>query len=199
MRLGVLGGSFDPPHAGHVIAAVDACESLGLDRLVVIPTATQPLKVRAQGGATPGQRLEMARLAFGGDPRIEVSAMETDRVGLSYTVDTLEALAAANPGAELVLLLGSDALKDFGRWKNPDRIRDLARIAVLAREGLAATATPDERVATKMSGGAEIVTTRRVDVSSSEIRVRVAAGRSIRGFVAESVEEFISTAKLYRS
>lgn len=195
----MLGGSFNPPHAGHVIAAVDACEVLGLDRLVVIPTATQPLKGAAPGGATPRQRLEMARLAFGGDSRFEVSAMETDREGLSYTVDTLESLAAENPGAELVLLLGSDALKDFGRWKNPDRIRDIARIAVLTRAGLAATATADERAGTKMSGGAEIVTTRRVDVSSSEIRERVAAGKSIRGFVAESVEEYISTAKLYRS
>ncbi len=89
MRLGVLGGSFDPPHAGHVIAAVDACEALGLDRLVVIPTATQPLKGAAPGGATPEQRLEMARLAFGDDPRFDVSAMETDRGVLSYTVYTL--------------------------------------------------------------------------------------------------------------
>lgn len=129
----------------------------------------------------------MVEDTFGGDPRFEVSAMEIERGGLSYTVDTLESLAHQNPGAELILLLGMDSLQTMDRWKNPARIRELAKLAVLTRGD-------DPR---PLPEGATTVTTRRVDVSSTEIRGRVAAGLPIRGFVAESVEHFIFTAKLY--
>jgi nicotinate-nucleotide adenylyltransferase len=188
MRIGVLGGSFNPPHIGHLLIATDAFESLSLDRLMVIPAAANPLKERESGAPAPEQRLDMARLAFGDDARFEVTSMEIDRGGLSYTVDTLETLAGRNPGAELVLLLGIDAYRGFDRWKEPGRIRELARIAVFLRG--------DD---TSMPAGAVAVTARRIDVSSTEIRARVAGGLPIRGFVAESVEDYISTAKLYRS
>jgi nicotinate-nucleotide adenylyltransferase len=188
MRIGVLGGSFNPPHIGHLLIATDAFESLSLDRLMVIPAAANPLKERESGAPAPEQRLDMARLAFGDDARFEVTSMEIDRGGLSYTVDTLETLAVRNPGAELVLLLGIDAYRGFDRWKEPGRIRELARIAVFLRGDDAS-----------MPAGAVAVTARRIDVSSTEIRARVAGGLPIRGFVAESVEDYISTAKLYRS
>jgi len=129
----------------------------------------------------------MAELAFAGDARFEVASMEIDRGGLSYTVDTLEALASQYAGAELVLLLGMDAIRTLDQWKRPERIRELARLAVLARGD----------VPVSLPEGIETVTTRRIDVSSTEIRARVAAGLSIRGFVSDSVEKFISTAKLY--
>jgi nicotinate-nucleotide adenylyltransferase len=188
MRIGVLGGSFNPPHIGHLLIATDAFESLSLDRLMVIPAAANPLKELEPGAPAPEQRLDMARLAFGDDTRFEVTSMEIDRGGLSYTVDTLETLAGRNPGAELVLLLGIDAYRGFDRWKEPGRIRELARIAVFLRGDDAS-----------MPAGAVAVTARRIDVSSTEIRARVAGGLPIRGFVAESVEDYISTAKLYRS
>jgi nicotinate-nucleotide adenylyltransferase len=189
LRIGVLGGSFNPPHVGHLIIASDACEALSLDKLLIVPAAANPLKGETAPGATPNQRLQMARESFAGDPRFEVSAMEIDRGGLSYTVDTLEALAREYPGAELVLLVGMDAFKSMDSWKAPDRIRELAKLAVLARGDESAL----------LPAGVSSVTTRRIDVSSSEIRARRAAGRSIKGFVADSVERFISAAKLYVS
>ena len=189
MRIGVLGGSFNPPHVGHLILASDAFESLGLDKLLIVPAAANPLKGETAGGVTARDRLRMVRESFSGDPRFEVSAMEIDRGGLSYTVDTLEALAREYPGAELVLLVGMDAFRSMDSWKEPGRIRELASLAVLAR-GDDARALPP---------GVQSVTTRRIDVSSTEIRARLAAGRSIKGFVAESVESFISAAKLYVS
>ena len=188
MRIGVLGGSFNPPHNGHLIIASDAFESLGLDLLYIVPAAANPLKSHDPEGATPDQRLEMVRLTFGGDARFEVSAVEIERGGLSFTVDTLETLARQHPGAELVLLLGIDSLKTMDRWRQPDRIRELATLAALAR-GEAEGSLPD---------GVRMVTTRRVDVSSTEIRGRLAEGRPVKGFVAESVERYISAAELYR-
>ena len=188
MRIGVLGGSFNPPHNGHLIIASDAFESLGLDLLYIVPAAANPLKSHDPEGATPDQRLEMVRLTFGGDARFEVSAVEIERGGLSFTVDTLETLARQHPGAELVLLLGIDSLKTMDRWRQPDRIRELATLAALAR-GEAEGGLPD---------GVRMVTTRRVDVSSTEIRGLLAEGRPVKGFVAESVERYISAAELYR-
>ena len=190
MRIGVLGGSFNPPHIGHLIVASDACEALALDLLLIVPANANPLKGMNAGGATAEQRLEMVRLAFAGDSRFEVSSMEMERGGLSYTVDTLEALKTLHPGVELTLLMGIDSLRTMDRWKQPERIRELARVAVLARSGSDDHAVPS---------GVTVVTTRRVDVSASEIRARVAAGKSIRGFVVESVERFISAAELYRA
>jgi nicotinate-nucleotide adenylyltransferase len=187
LRIGVLGGTFNPPHVGHLLIASDAFESLGLDRMLIIPAAANPLKSGDAGAATPQQRLAMTRLTFGDDPRFEVSSMEIERGGLSYTVDTLEALRASEPQAELILLVGTDSFDSMSGWKNPARIRELATIAVLAR-GSADTATPSD---------VKRVTTRRIDVSSTEIRSRVATGLSIKGFVREPVEHYISAAKLY--
>lgn len=189
MRIGVLGGSFNPPHIGHLLIASDAYEALGLDRLLIVPAAANPLKGYDDGAPSGAERVQMVEDTFGSDPRFQVSPMEIERGGLSYTVDTLETLAQQNPGAELILLLGMDSLRTMDRWKGPDRIRELARLAILAR-GEEPASLPQ---------GATMVTTRRIDVSSTEIRSRVAAGLPIRGFVAESVERFIFTAKLYAS
>ena len=190
MRIGVLGGSFNPPHNGHLVIASDAFEALGLDKLYVVPAHANPLKGLGVKGASARQRLEMVELAFGGDPRFEVSDMEIERGGLSFTVDTLEALAGKHSGAELVLLLGVDSLASMDQWKNPKRIRELAVIAALARGGA-------ENSARRKEDGVEIVTTRQIDMSSSEIRERLADGKPVRGFVAESVERYIAAAKLY--
>ncbi len=186
MRLGVFGGSFNPPHVGHYLIASDAFEALGLDKLLIVPAAANPHK-GPDGAAPADARLEMAKRTFEGDPRFEVSSMEIERGGLSYTVDTLETLASSHAGAELVLLLGMDALRTLNSWKRPERIRELATLAVLTR-GDSIESLP---------GDVEAVTTRRIDVSSTEIRDRIAAGKPIRGFVSNSVEEFISAAKLY--
>lgn len=193
MRLGIFGGSFDPPHTGHLLAAVDAYEALSLDKLIFVPTATQPLKAANPAGASPADRLAMVRLMAVDDARFEVSEAEIDRGGLSYMVDTLEELAAGWPGSDLFLIVGMDAMATFDRWKQPARIRELATLAVLTRNDDSA----ENRF--EIVGEMIAVGTRRVDVSSSEIRDRLSRGKSIRGFVAESVEAYISAANLYAS
>lgn len=198
MRLGVFGGSFNPPHIGHVVVASDAFEALNLDKLLIVPANANPLKGVNPGGASSAQRLRMTQLAFAGDPRFEVSDMEIARGGLSYTVDTLEQLSKENEGAELVLLMGMDALASLGQWVRPERIKELAKFAVLTRSGGSQDALK-VKDGLELPAGATLVTARRLDVSSSEIRERLAAGKSIKGFVAESVEQFIASAKLYTS
>lgn len=202
MRVGIFGGTFDPPHVGHLLVAVDALERLGLDRIVVVPAATQPLKA-GEISATADQRLAMARLLVDGDPRFEVDPIEIERGGLSYMVDTLRSLADRWPGAKLSLLTGADVLGTFHRWREPERVRELATLVVLTRDGSGgATGGTGGEPPTPPSGfpgGPPLfLATRRVDVSSTEIRARVRAGQSIRGFVPEAVAEFIRSARLYR-
>ncbi len=192
MRLGIFGGSFDPPHVGHLLAATDACEHLSLDRLLFVPTGTQPLKTGRQVAAAE-HRLAMVRLMVGGDERFEVSAVEVEREGLSFTVDTLEHLAAAYPTADRVLLVGADVLETLQQWRQPERVMQLARMAVLERRG--------EHV--ELPAGVSETTiqrlpTRRIDVSSTEIRERVRRGQQIRGFVTDSVAAYIERNGLYR-
>jgi nicotinate-nucleotide adenylyltransferase len=190
MRLGVFGGSFDPPHLGHLLPLIDAAETLGLDQVRYVPAATQPFKV-GRASASAGDRLEMAQRLVAEVPGFEASAAEIERAGLSFTVDTVSALAAANPAAELILLLGADAYALFRQWREPDRIRGLASIAVLAR-GEAEVPTDD------LSDGIVLLRTRRVDISSTELRARVADGRTIRGFVPDAVADYIAGHRLYR-
>lgn len=191
MRLGIFGGSFDPPHVGHLLTAIDAFEFLRLDKLILVPAAVQPLKA-GLAAATAAQRLAMVRLLVGEDDRFAVDAVEIERAGLSYTVDTLETFAQRLPHAEMFLLVGMDAVAAFGSWKNPRRIMELARLAILRRPGSAVGESNTGR------DGTIDLATRLIDVSSTEVRERVRARKSIRGFVPESVAAFIETERLYR-
>ena len=187
MRLGIFGGTFDPPHVGHLLAAVDAVEQLTLDRLVFVPTATQPLKVGVVR-ATATQRLAMVRLLVGDDARFEVDPIEIERSGLSYSVDTLAEYARREPVAERFFLVGADVVGTFDKWREPERVLSLARMVVLTRDD-APVALPERALPLR---------SRRVDVSSTEIRARVAAGRSLHGFVPELVAAYIAAERLYR-
>ncbi len=195
MRIGVFGGTFDPPHIGHLILAADACDALRLDRLIFVPAAAQPFKVETPAVASPADRLEMVRLAVGDDPRYAVEDTEIRREGLSYMVDTLEEIARQNGAAELFLLIGRDTLSGFSGWKQPERIGQLATLAVIERQG-SGSSGDEGRAAAK---GVVEISTRRVDVSSTEIRERLASGKSVRGFVSEPVERFIIARGLYRT
>jgi nicotinate-nucleotide adenylyltransferase len=190
VRIGLLGGSFDPPHVGHLLAASDAFDVLALDRLIFVPAATQPLKA-GRAHATPEQRLGMTRLLAGTEERFDVSSIEIDRGGLSYTVDTLTALAGRWPAAELFLLVGADVPRSFPSWREPERISELATVVVLQRGD-------DSTDVARLPGTARVLATRHVDVSSTEIRQRVLEGKSIRGFVPDTVAAFIATERLYR-
>ncbi len=192
MRIGVLGGTFDPPHVGHLLLAADAREALKLDRLIFIPVWAQPFKVGTPPVASALDRLEMVRLAVADDANYAVDDAEINRKGLSYTVDTLEHLAERYKGAQLFLLMGQDTLAGFPQWRNPERIQELATLALMMRSG--AQDVGDWRTAENVV----TVSTRRVDVSSTEIRERRRAKKSIKGFVPESVEMFIEARGLYR-
>ncbi len=201
MRIGILGGSFDPPHVAHLLIAQDAREALELDLLLVVPAATQPLK---QDGRTPAvDRLAMVERCFAGLEGITVDPIEIERGGLSFTVDTVEAFRGRWPTAEFYLLIGDDVVATLPRWREPARLLSMVQLVVLHRE------TADERAGVASSGietGSSVVqavrsaprlATRRVDVSSTEIRERVRSGRSIRGFVPAAVEAYIASVGLY--
>jgi nicotinate-nucleotide adenylyltransferase len=191
VRLGILGGSFDPPHNGHLLVAEDAFDALRLDRLVFVPAGTQPLK-RDRDTAPADRRLAMVRAMVGDDKRFEASAVEVERGGLSFTVDTLRHFSSQFPSAERFLLLGADVLPTFAQWREPEEVVRLAQPVILQRAGSPA-------VDAKLAGVKAIcLDTRRVDVSSTEVRERVRQGKPIRGFVTDAVAALIERDGLYR-
>lgn len=187
MRLGIFGGSFDPPHVGHLLVSADAVDALQLDRLIFVPASVQPLKA-GKDSASARHRLEMVRRLVGDDPRFAVDPIEIDRDGLSYTVETLAAFAERYPEANRFFLVGMDVLASFAQWREPDRVLRLATLAVMQRTGETGP----------VPASAIRIDTRRVDVSSTEIRDRVKTGRTIRGFVPEAVAAYIADHRLYR-
>ena len=185
MRIGILGGSFDPIHHGHLILARAAKEELGLNRVLLMPANKSPHKTDTKP-ATAEDRLEMVRLAIEGEEGFEVSDVELRRPAPSYTVETLRELKKSHPQDEFVLLIGADNVATFDTWREPGEIRHLAQIAVLDRAG---------------SGAAhDWPTVRRlVDISSTDIRARAADGRSIRYLTPDAVCDYIATHSLYRT
>lgn len=189
MKLGLLGGTFDPPHIGHLIAAQDALQVLSLERVLLIPAARPPHK-GDRVITPPALRLAMLRLAASADPRFGVDARELDRDGPSFTVETLRELAEG--GDELVLLLGTDQYAEFETWREPREIQRLAGLGVMRRAG--------ELVQAQASSGAVYdVPVTRIDISSTQIRAAVAEGRSIRYLVPDAVAEYIDAHALYRA
>ncbi|WP_411281817.1 nicotinate (nicotinamide) nucleotide adenylyltransferase [Gemmatimonas sp.] len=196
MRLGILGGSFDPPHVGHLLVAQDALDELALDRLLIVPAAQQPLKGGDQTAAA--HRLAMVQACFGGIPRIEVDPIEIERGGLSFMVDTVQSLHRRWPSATLYLLVGDDVVSTLPRWRNVTRLLSMVQLVILHRadrsHDVAAHTVPLDSFG---AATARRLATRRVDVSSTEIRARVRDGRSIRGFVSDAVQTYIATTRLY--
>lgn len=199
MRIGIFGGTFDPPHVGHLIAAADAADTLSLDRVLFIPAAGQPLKVGAVA-ATPTQRLAMTRLVVGDDRRLVVDAIEIERAGLSYTVETVSELTRRSPGHEWYVLVGADVVQTFARWRDPLGIMQMAGLVILRRGDIDAATLEGwmPRDAQGRVPAYQLLASRRVDITSTEVRARVGAGRSIRGFVPEAVQEYIERGGLYR-
>ncbi len=196
MRSGILGGTFDPVHVGHLAAANAAAECAGLDRVVFIPAARPPH--RGPAVAPASDRLEMCRLATAGDSRFEVSDVEVGRAGPSFTLDTLVALRSARPGDELLLILGWDAASQFYTWHRPEQVQAIAPIVVVARPGRAFPQDSDLSTAGLDPVRVVLCPHQTPDVSASEIRDACGAGRSISGLVSAAVEGYISSHHLYR-
>ncbi|MCH7485159.1 MAG: nicotinate (nicotinamide) nucleotide adenylyltransferase, partial [Chloroflexi bacterium] len=201
MRVGVLGGSFDPVHVGHLGLAETAYEQADLDRVIFVPAGNQWRKA-GQRMAPAGERCEMVRLAIAGRPHFELATLEVEREGPSYSDVTLEALREERPGAEIVFILGRDALADLPNWHAPERVLELATLAVAGRAGGGGT-TASEALPGGLRGRVIWLDMPPVNVSATDIRERVRAGRSIEGLVPEAVGEYIAgenvTVDIYRS
>lgn len=190
MKLGILGGSFDPPHIGHLILASRCAAALELDEVRFLPAYRPPHK-RERRLRPFEHRLEMVRLATAGADAFTVSTLERDRGGLSYTADTLSQLHDVEPGSSIWLLLGRDSLDDLPGWRDPQRILRQCRLAVYARPGYGAP------VEEPLSSHVDWVPGPQVDVSSSELRADLAAGRPVRYLVPAAVCAYIERHGLY--
>jgi len=196
MRLGLFGGTFDPIHLGHLILAEQCRESCGLDRVWFVVAGEPPHKPGGRTGVV--HRLEMARIAVAGHPVFAVSEIETRRPGPHYSVETLESVGRDNPGEELFFLIGADSLADLVSWREPARIAQLATIVVVNRPGIGEvdpTSLPD------FGPGSHrllSVTIPLIGIASTDLRRRLAEGRSIRYLVPRGVEAYIEAQGLYR-
>ena len=186
-RIGVLGGTFDPVHVGHLVAAADARWQLSLDR-VLLMVANQPWQKEGTRSISPAEdRYGMVAAAVADVPGVEASRMEIDRGGETYTAETLEALAAQDPAAELFCIVGADVAAELRSWRRVDDVLRLATIVVVARLGTG-TSAPD---------GFLRVDIPRIDVSSSELRARAAAGGPLDGLVPPAALHWIRRRGLY--
>jgi nicotinate-nucleotide adenylyltransferase len=198
--IGVYGGTFDPPHLGHLAAAQEALEAFGLVRVLFLPSERNPLKLDEQISQT-GHRLAMTRLALQDDPRFELSLADIGGNGPSYTVDVLARLRAELPaGTDLAFVSGMDVLHELHRWREPRRLLELARLIVVERPGQQSLDPQD--VDARIPGASRrisVVRTPGVAISSTELRERAAAGRSLRYLVPDAVAAYIVEHGLYRA
>lgn len=196
-RIGVLGGTFDPIHVGHLAAAKAALECARLGRVIFMPTGQPPH--RPPAAVAPEDRLEMTRLATAGEGRFMVSDLELRRPGPSFTSDTLEELREEDPHNELFLILGWDAARLFKTWHKPEKVRGLATMVVVARPGTGSPQAADLAQAGLDAGNVILCLEHTPDVSASQIRQDIKNGRSISGKVPPAVEQYIATHHLYYS
>jgi nicotinate-nucleotide adenylyltransferase len=197
-RIGIYGGTFNPPHVGHLRGAAQAIEALGLDKLLLIPDRIAPHKVIPSGSPTPEQRLEMLRIAAGDHPKMEVSDIELKREGPSYSYITVEQLREMYPDARLYLLMGTDMFTSFLTWKNPERILKNAALAVMCRgdRGERAAIAAQKQVIEDMGYEVELIENDVTVISSTQMR-RLLAFRCAGDFLPEGVLDYIREKRLY--
>ena len=196
MRVGLLGGTFNPPHIGHLVCASLAVSALELDRVLLVPVHEPPHKA-AEGDPGVEHRVEMCRRAVAGDERLEVSLVEAEVPGPSYTVDTLSRLHDRCPGDQLTFIVGGDMALSLPNWREPAAILELAELGVAEREGVR-RADIAERLSDLDVGRLRFFDMPRIDVSSSLIRRLAAAGRPIRYLVPDAVADYVEREGLYR-
>lgn len=218
--LGILGGTFNPPHLGHLAVARHARQELGLERVLLVPAHTAPYKSSGSdaggsggvAGSDPGpqHRLRMCQLAVAGDEGLAVSAVEVERGGLSYTVDTLRSIHASHPSAQLTFIVGADTASTLGSWREPAQLLELAQLAVATRDGTARQRVLDALAAVESTsadgsvdhsntaGSVSFLEMPAIEVSSSQVRERVARGEAIDQLVGPAVADYIAAHQLYR-
>jgi nicotinate-nucleotide adenylyltransferase len=198
VRIGILGGTFNPPHLGHLVCAQEAYRELSLDQVLLIPAGTPPHKpVDAEPGAE--HRLDLCRLAIAHDERFAVSDLELRRDGPSYTVDTLDILSSQSPTNELFLILGGDIAAGLPQWHRPERVLELATVAIAKRRGTAKASVQRALDQLKAGDRARYFEMPRIGISSTMVRRRVRAGQPIRYLVPDGVAEYIERHGLYRA
>lgn len=198
MRLGVFGGTFDPVHYGHLLLAECCREQLRLNRVWFLPAAVPPHKQQREL-APAAQRVEMLELAIGGHEAFEVCRYEIERGGVNYTVDTLAHFKDEDPSCELFFLLGADSLLDLPNWREPQRLLKLATIVAVGRPDREEVNTQDRTSLEWIHGQCTRVDMPLIELSSSDIRRRIAAGQSIRYRTPRAVEKYIESHGLYRA
>ncbi|MFM9106715.1 MAG: nicotinate-nucleotide adenylyltransferase [Chloroflexota bacterium] len=196
-RVGVFGGTFDPVHLGHLVSAADLQAALGLDAVLFVPAGTPPHK-SGIAISEDRHRLAMLHLATAGNPAFRVDATDIERGGLSYTVDLLALLANCLAPADLWFLMGEDSLRDLPTWRSPERIAQMARLGVARRPGIDADLDRVEAALPGTRGRIDLVDTPLIGISATDLRARVAAGRTISYQVPAAVERYILDHGLYR-
>ena len=200
MRVGVLGGTFDPPHLGHLILAQEACQALSLAQVLFVP-AGEPWRKAGRELSPREQRLAMMGKAVSGNPAFAVSTAEVDRPGRSYTAETMAELRRQfGAETELFFIMGADSLADFPHWHDPLRILELARLAVAERSPLGNEALEEalsEELAEALRERVVWLSMPLIAISASAVRERVRQGLPIRYWVPEAVEEHIRSHRLY--
>ncbi len=196
--MGIFGGTFDPPHLGHLILAAEARAQLGLERLLWVLTPDPPHK-QGQSITPLAMRLEMVRLAIANDAQFELSNVEMTRPGPQYALDTVSRLAAQNPGVKLVYLMGGDSLRDLPTWHRPaDFVSACTLIGVMRRPGDAVELDGLEKSLPGVRAKVRFVEAPLIAIAAREIRARIAEGRPFRYFLPERVYEYIESHGLYR-
>ena len=193
LRIGLFGGTFDPPHRGHIAVAADVADALDLDQVLWIP-AGQPPHKSLVGAAPLAVRLEMTRAAVKVDSRFEVSDIEVGRRGVSYTLDTVRALRENYPGTILFLIIGTDQFREFGTWRNPEKLLELAELVVMDRGGQSGQ---DYVTEAGDVGKAFFVSVDRVDISSTDVRLATHNGEDLNALVPAKIAEIILREGLY--
>ena len=197
-RIGILGGTFNPIHLGHLLIAQDALDQLRLERVIFIPSATPPHKM-VDKLASARDRLLMIKLAIRGNGRFQVDDMEIKRGGKSYSVDTLAALRGRHPRAELYFIIGADSLRELHLWREAQRLVRLCTFVTVPRPGFDPKPVVDPRLdaATRRRLRQQVLRGHACDIASREIRARVASGRPIRYLVPDAVHAYIRRRRLY--
>jgi nicotinate-nucleotide adenylyltransferase len=197
-RLGILGGTFDPVHNAHLVAAQEACYQVGLDQVLFVPAGSPPHKP-CKPISPAHHRLRMLELAIAGKPHFAVSPVDLERPGPAYTVDTLRLLRAAwGPGSGFFFIEGADSLADILGWRQPRRLIELCELAVVQRPGFAVDLARLEKELPGLTARLHWVTMPLLEISSTDLRARVEQGRPISYLVPETVEAYILEQGLYR-